>query len=307
MRRNSRRSQRHLTRPMTPRTCKCCNGTLACSVKFRIGWSQRLIWATRRRTFGPRNTQILPSFWDWVPARSMVSYTTCSTVGNTNQRRAGKGITVSGNYAFSHCITDPNPNQPFAVGGTESYSNPYSRRFDRGNCILQSVDVRHALKVSAVLDTPQFSNKGLRAVASGWRVSPIFRALTGDHMSVASGQDNALNGGSGSAATPTSGMERANQVLENPYGNKTVNNFLNPAAFRLPALGTLGNMGVGAIEDPGSWVIDTAISRILQVRESQKVELRFEAFQCAQPFSHDGSGHEPQQPASGQSHSSNGS
>jgi hypothetical protein len=248
-----------------------------------------------------------------------VSYTTCSTVANTNQRRqlylqnaangqyygstqyidaggtasfnglllgiqrrAAKGVTVSGNYTFSHCITDPNPNQPFAVGGTESYSNPYSRRFDRGNCVLQSVDVRHALKMSAVLDTPQFSNKGLRTVASGWRISPIFRALTGDHMSVASGQDNALNGGSGSAAT--TGVERANQVLGNPYGNKTANNFLNPAAFRLPALGTLGNMGEGAIEGPGSWVIDTAISRIIPVRESQKVELRFEAFNVFNHF-----------------------
>ena len=248
-----------------------------------------------------------------------VSYTTCSTVANTNQRRrlnlqnaangqyygstqyidaggtasfnglllgiqrrAGKGITLNGNYTFSHCITDPNPNQPFAVGGTESYSNPYSRRFDRGNCVLQSTDVRQALKLSAVVDTPQFSNKGLRAVASGWRISPIFRALTGDHISVATGQDNALNGGSGSAAT--SGVERANQVLGNPYGDKTVNSFLNPAAFRLPALGTLGNMGVGAIEGPGSWVVDTGISRIIPVREEQKVELRFEAFNVFNHF-----------------------
>ena len=101
-------------------------------------------------------------------------------------------------------------------------------------------------------------------------------------MSVSSGQDNALNGGSGSATT--SGVERANQVLGNPYGDKTANNFLNPAAFRLPALGTLGNMGEGAIEGPGSWVIDTAISRIIQVREAQKLELRFEAFNVLNHF-----------------------
>ena len=78
--------------------------------------------------------------------------------------------------------------------------------------------------------------------------------------------------------------QRANQVLGNPYGNKTVNNFLNPAAFRLPALGTLGNMGAGGIEGPGSWVIDTGISRLIQVREAQKLELRFEAFNVFNHF-----------------------
>ena len=47
-------------------------------------------------------------------------------------------------------------------------------------------------------------------------------------------QDRALNGMSG---------QRVNQILGNPYGDKTVSNYLNPAAFALPALGTLRNMG----------------------------------------------------------------
>ena len=245
-----------------------------------------------------------------------VPYSTCSTIANTNQRRAlslenpasglyygpqqkidpggtasfsglllgiqrrGR-VTVGGNYTYSHCITDPNVNQPLAVGGTEAYSNPYSRRFDRGNCTLQSVDVRHAMKMSAVIVSPQFSNRGLRAVASGWTLAPIFKAATGDHLAIGSGQDSALNGGTGSG---TGGFERASQILGNPYGNKTANSFLNPAAFQLPALGTLGNIGAGSIEGPGSWDIDAGLTRSFQVREGQKLDLRFEAFNVLNHF-----------------------
>ena len=64
----------------------------------------------------------------------------------------------------------------------------------------------------------------------------------------------------------------------NPYGDKTVRNYLNPAAFALPALGTFGNVTVGSVAGPGLWQFDTALSRTFQIRESQKVEFRAEAF-----------------------------
>ena len=66
--------------------------------------------------------------------------------------------------------------------------------------------------------------------------------------------------------------------MANPYGNKTADNFLNPAAFALPALGTLGNQGVAAIAGPGYWQFDTSLSRSFQLKESQRLEFRAEAF-----------------------------
>jgi Carboxypeptidase regulatory-like domain len=241
-----------------------------------------------------------------------VTYSTCSTNANTNQRRllslanpatgqyygsiqkldaggtasynglilsiqrrAARGLTLSGNYTWSHCISDRTGGSSVATNGTEGYADPYSRRFDRGNCNLSATDRRQVFNLSAVADTPRFSNPALRALGSNWRISPIFRILTGDYFDVQSGQDRALNGG---------GNQRVDQILENPYGDKSINNYLNLAAFEQPALGTLGKLGTGSILGPGSWQFDAALSRTFQLRESQRMELRLEAFNVTNSF-----------------------
>src|SRR5207237_519174 len=125
------------------------------------------------------------------------------------------------------------------------------------------------LNLSAVAETPRFSNRGLRIVGSGWRLSPIFRILSGGFLTMGTNQDRALNG---------VGQQRVNQLLLNPYGDKTVKNYLNPAAFALPSLGTLGNVGRNSVRGPGYRQFDIAVSRNFQVREAQRMELRVEAF-----------------------------
>src|SRR5437773_758379 len=81
-----------------------------------------------------------------------------------------------------------------------------------------------------------------------------------------------------------SSSERVNQVVGNPYSNKSVGSYLNPTAFELPALGTLGNMGASSIAGPGYWQFDAAFSRTFHVREMQKVEFRAEAFNVTNAF-----------------------
>src|SRR5438874_8812920 len=109
-----------------------------------------------------------------------VSYTTCSTTANTEQRRrltlenpqtgqyfgdipkisaggtasynglilslqrrAARGVTVTANHTWSHCITDPQPGAT-AIGtrGNLSYTDN-NRTRDRGNCSSASADRRH--------------------------------------------------------------------------------------------------------------------------------------------------------------------
>jgi hypothetical protein len=126
-----------------------------------------------------------------------------------------------------------------------------------------------------VAATPEFSNPTLRAVASGWRLSPIVKILSGSYMTITTNQDRSLT------STPN---QRVNQVLGNPYGDKTVDRYLNPAAFAIPALGTLGNVGMASIEGPGTWQFDASLSRTFQFNEAQKLEFRAEAFNITNSF-----------------------
>ena len=193
------------------------------------------------------------------------------------QRQAARGITISGNYTWSHCISDPwMENINSGIGGT-GWNDSNNRSFDRGNCSITGTDRRHVFNLSAVARTPQFSNSTFRVVASGWQFSPIFKILSGDYFSIVTNQDRALTA-SNSLVDQSATGQRVNQVLANPYGDKTANNYLNPAAFALPTLGTLGNMAANSIRGPGTWQFDAALSRTFLIKESQKVEFRMEAF-----------------------------
>ena len=191
------------------------------------------------------------------------------------QRRAARGVTVSANYTWSHCISDWWNTTANSGSGNTGYTNPDNRRSDRGNCTSSATDRRHIFNLSAVAETPQFTNKMLRAVGSNWRLSPIFKMLSGGYLSITTSSDIALSG---------IGNQRVNQILGDPYGDKSVKQYLNPAAFALPATGTLGNVGAGSIAGPGTWQFDIALSRTFQFRESQRMEFRAEAFNVANAF-----------------------
>jgi hypothetical protein len=233
-----------------------------------------------------------------------VVYSTCSTTNNTNQRRrlvlekpvdgqyfgaidqvdsggtsqyhglllsvqrrAANGVNIGGNYTWSHCNGDPG-----GAGGAPGSSGdsgivfPENRRLDGGNC---NSDRRHVLNLTAVAETPQFANRTLRTLATGWRLSGLYRRSTGAYLTVTSGLDRALSG---------IGAQRVNQVLGSPYGDKSLQNYLNPSAFVQPALGTYGNMAGRNILGPGTWQFDMALSRVFRFQESQRLEFRAEAF-----------------------------
>jgi hypothetical protein len=180
------------------------------------------------------------------------------------QRRRTKGITVQGNYTWSHCIADP-----FAAGGNQTTTGVYPgrRQYERAGC---PGDTRHLFNMSTVYETPQFSGTLLRLLASAWQVSGIVRIQSGGYFSVTSGFNTSLGSGFG--------VDRANQILADPYlPNKGVNGWLNPLAFARPADGVWGNASLN-IQGPGVITINMGLTRKFQIREKQSVEFRAEAF-----------------------------
>jgi len=181
------------------------------------------------------------------------------------QHRFNRGLSVNANYTWSHCIGDYSQEFTTPNPGT-GYQVPNNRRYDRGNCVF---DRRGNFNLSAAYELPRMENRIARAAITGWRVSPIFRYITGAPLTITTGVDRALN--------DNTATQRANQVLPSVYAGGFLN-YLNPAAFAEPALGTLGNMGTYSVFGPGQLEIDTALSRIFPIRERMKLEIRAEAF-----------------------------
>jgi hypothetical protein len=68
------------------------------------------------------------------------------------------------------------------------------------------------------------------------------------------------------------------------YGAKTLDNYLNAAAFAQPAPGALGNTRYNSVQGPGFWEINLALSRLVRFTDIRTLELRIEAFNLLNNF-----------------------
>jgi hypothetical protein len=185
------------------------------------------------------------------------------------QRRAARGVNIGANHTWSHCSDDtPKPADQVRFGDPDLYRKLAT---DWGNC---NSDRRHVFSLSAVADTPQFAARALRAVASGWRASGLYRFSTGSYLTLTGGTNRSLSGGT----------QVPNQILPDPYLNKKGLDYLNPRAFEQPAIGTFGNVGPRNILGVGTWGFDLALSRTFRLGETQRLEFRAEAFNLTNSF-----------------------
>jgi hypothetical protein len=76
------------------------------------------------------------------------------------------------------------------------------------------------------------------------------------------------------AITPPSGRISCRRLADSPGGQR-IGEWIDPAAFSIPAKATLGCRNIAR---PGLFQIDTAIARSIRVTERTNVSLRMEAF-----------------------------
>lgn len=279
------------------------------SIQRQIG-----TWLVSGNYIGTEATHILSSVEGdpavYLPGASCVingvSYSPCSSVNNTTQRRMlnlenpaqgqyfgsivtetangtmsyngllltvqhriTNGFTLQGNYTWSKCI-DTGTQQLISIPIIAGISPIPSRSGLRGNCSILENDRRQNFNLSTVYVMPQYSNRALRLIASDWQIGGILRIQSGDYYSLNAGIDDALSG---------TDDQRPQQVLLNPYCTaRSAACWLNPAAFAQPALGTYGNMGPGTLEGPGFFGIDVNLSRNFRIHERYTFVVRGEAF-----------------------------
>ena len=94
------------------------------------------------------------------------------------------------------------------------------------------------------------------------------RWQSGSRYTVTTGVDNALSGVGG---------QRAVQVLENIYGDQSVSNYLNPAAFTSPAAGTYSTLKPNVFVGPAPLQNDLAVTRTFRIAE-KPFQFRWEVF-----------------------------
>jgi hypothetical protein len=182
------------------------------------------------------------------------------------QKRLSNGLSLLANHTWSHCVSDYYESQ---VGTAIAVGIPGNRRALRSNC--QTGDQRHVFNLSMVAQTPKFSSRVLRLIAGDWQISPIMKIRSAQLFSVTTGVDTALNGQPVQTPNVVPGA--------NPYTtDKSVDHWLNPAVFALPAPGTYGTLGLINMKGPGTFQLDMGISRTFAIGEKKTLQLRGEAF-----------------------------
>jgi hypothetical protein len=193
------------------------------------------------------------------------------------QKRLSKGLSTQANYTWSHCIGDLTiGNSTGGAGG--GFQKPNDRRYDRSNC--QSVEIggvfssdrRQIFNFTTVYETPKFANRTVKLLASDWKVSGIYRAMSAPLVTVFMSSDVALTGGAGNGQRPN--YIGGGSLCANPGPTC----WINPAAFQAPATGTLSATGRDNIQAPAFWQLDMSLARQFAIREGYTVEIRADAF-----------------------------
>ncbi|HEY6442437.1 MAG TPA: TonB-dependent receptor [Candidatus Acidoferrales bacterium] len=172
------------------------------------------------------------------------------------------------NFTWSHCISD---NYTTTLGFfLAAESVPYDRQADRGNC--PSADTHLIFNESLVAESPKFANRTEDILIGHWRFSLSGVVQSGLDFT----PDMILDfSGSGNGLTQRPNLIAGMDPYCQPKGR---NCWLNPKAFAAPAPYTFGNLKNNSLFGPGAIIINTGLSRIFPITESQQVEFRWEVF-----------------------------
>jgi hypothetical protein len=213
----------------------------------------------------------LPQFGN-VLLQSNTGFSSYNGLQVSVKRRMAKGFMFDVEYSLGHGIDDVDDQGLFASDPQDS--NNF--RAERGN---GSGDIRHNVSFNTMYELPfgrgrRFLDNRSGAVdrlVGGWSIAALGILRTGVastvHTTNTSGNGNFTN-------------QRPNRVAGvSQYGTGSgPDNFLNGAAYSMPADGTFGNLGRNTFYGPSYEQIDFSVLKKTRLTEKKNLEFRAEFF-----------------------------
>ena len=224
----------------------------------------------------PGGTRPYPNFGEvsWRGNKDNSNYNALSLAV---KRTFSRGFLLGANYMWSHEIDDGSDGS--GDGDSLVPENVACQACERASGIW---DARHVFNANAIYELPlgpgkQFlSEPGFwRSVAGGWEVTSDFMARTGFPVNVL------INRSSSSVPDGNTTDQRPDLVPGvplTPTGGATTGQWINPAAFTVPATGTFGDAPRDVVRGPGAWQMDFGVGKRISLTERERLEFRSEFF-----------------------------
>jgi Carboxypeptidase regulatory-like domain len=198
----------------------------------------------------------------------------------TLQKRSSRGFSFLVNYTFSKALDNLPYGTHADIGNVNvSYVYPISmanyKSLDKGP---SDFDSRNVLSASYVARLPKLAsgNRLVRMIVNDWQSSSVFQAHSGNPLTVLAGSDRSQTGLLQDRAVLTGKAVYGAGACLNP--TIPCKNYLNPAAFALPAIGGFGNVQKSSLVAPGYFTWDTSLVRYFPIKGEAQIQFRAEYF-----------------------------
>jgi hypothetical protein len=187
-------------------------------------------------------------------------------------RRGRQGLHATAAYALGHAIDDVQDQGIFPA----TPQDQRDLRAERGN---SSQDARHVASFGLVYELPWRTGSGSNKAFNAWR-----NAVSGWNFSalglLRSGVATTIHLGTNTFGDGNFVNQRPDAVTGvSPYpARRTPDQWLNPAAFSIPADGAFGNLGRNTAYGPRLAQIDAAVFRDFSLSDAWRVQVRVEVF-----------------------------
>jgi hypothetical protein len=219
--------------------------------------------------------QQYPAFAPAIGWRGSVGASSYNGLSVSMRRPFTIGLLVTANYAYTHEID--NGSNGSGDGDEISPQNPLCLSCEWAS---GAWDARHVVNGNAVYELPfgrgkQMLNHGVASeIAGNWQLTTSALARTGFPINVLLPSSVISPYGNSGTLRP----DLVPGVPLTPPGGRTIAQWINPAAFALPAPGTFGNAPRDLFAGPGTWQVDSGVAKTFPLGESAHVEFRSEFY-----------------------------